>query len=71
MLDERDSVSYPDGAQDESGNLWIIYDWNRHGTGTILFATFREEDVLAGKPVSSQCRLRQLISRTHGVPRRP
>jgi hypothetical protein len=70
MLDEREGVSYPDGAQDRFGNVWITYDHARYETGEILFATFREEDVLAGAPVSAQCRLRQPISRTQGVPGR-
>jgi len=68
LLDERESVSYPDGVQDRSGTVWIIYDHERYRAGEILFAAFREEDVLAGHPVTPACRLRQPISRTAGVP---
>ena len=68
LLDERESVSYPDGVQDRSGTVWIIYDHERYRAGEILFATFREDDVLAGHPVTPACRLCQPISHTTGVP---
>jgi hypothetical protein len=29
--------------------IWIVYDRDRQGAGEILLATFREEDVVAGK----------------------
>ena len=67
MLDEREMVSYPDGKQDEDGNIWIIYDFNRYGAGDILFAKFTEEDVMSGKIVTEGSKLRQLINRTGGV----
>ncbi len=67
MLDEREMVSYPDGKQDEDGNIWIIYDFNRYGAGDILFAKFTEEDVISGKIVTEGSKLKQLINRTGGV----
>lgn len=63
LLDERAGVSYPDGQQVEDGRIQLVYDYSRTGDREILFATFREEDLLAGKAVSSDCKLRQLISR--------
>ena len=63
MLDERAGVSYPDGQQVEDGRIQLVYDFSRTGDREILFATFREEDLLAGKPVSAECKLRQTISR--------
>jgi len=67
MLDERLGVSYPDGAQDADGTIWIIYDHERHKAGDILFARFREEDVEAGRCVSAAAALGCLINRTGGV----
>lgn len=66
MLDERSGVSYPDGQQTADGTIYITYDFDRTGARNILFATFREEDVAAGKPVSSAVRLRQLVSSATG-----
>ena len=67
MLDERINVSYPDGVQDSNGNIWIIYDHERYTHGDILFACFTEEDVAAGKCVSSIASLKNLINSTGGV----
>ncbi len=66
MLDERSGVSYPDGQQAADGTIYLTYDFDRTGKRHILFATFREEDALAGKPVSSAVRLRQLVSQGSG-----
>ena len=66
LLDERSGVSYPDGQQTADGTIRIIYDFSRTGSRHILMATFREEDVAAGKPVSSDVRLRQLVSEASG-----
>ena len=72
LLDERSGVSYPDGQQAADGTIYITYDFDRTGKRHILFATFREEDALAGKPVSSAVRLRQLVSEgSGGVPPKP
>jgi len=62
MLDERKGVSYPDGQQTEDGLIRIIYDFSRTGERHILMATFREDDVKAGKPVSGDVALRQIVS---------
>ena len=66
LLDERSGVSYPDGQQARNGVIYLTYDFDRTRSREILFATFREEDVLAGKTVSSDVRLRQLISKGSG-----
>lgn len=62
LLDERSDVSYPDGVEDRDGLIWITYDRDRKGSGEILFATFREQDVLAGRDVSGDVRLKQKVS---------
>ena len=66
LLDERDGVSYPDGQQTADGLVRIIYDYSRTGVRHILMATFREEDVAAGRAVSGAVRLRQRVSKASG-----
>jgi hypothetical protein len=66
MLDERSGVSYPDGQQTPDGLIRIIYDYNRVADRNILLATFREEDVVAGEPVSAAVQFRQLVSKATG-----
>jgi len=66
LLDERTKVSYPDGQQDKNGLIRIIYDFDRTGERLILLASFREEDVLAGKADAPSVRLRQLVSKGTG-----
>jgi len=67
MLDERTSVSYPDGDQDKDGTIYVIYDRERTKDKEILMARFTEEDVLAGKIVSSTGALRLLVNKATGV----
>ena len=64
--DERASVSYPDGFETPDGLIHILYDWNRHTDAEILMARFREEDVLAGKPVSPETKLRMSVNKATG-----
>lgn len=66
MLDERDDVSYPDGAQAADGTIYVTYDRDRHGMGEILVARFREEDVAGGGCVTSDARLKLVSNRTRG-----
>lgn len=66
MLDERRGVSYPDGQQTPDGLIRIIYDYNRTSDREILMAVFREDDVASGRPVTSDVRLRQLVSKSTG-----
>jgi hypothetical protein len=63
LLDERSNVSYPDGMQDQDGLIWIVYDRDRQGSGEILMAKFREEDVTAGKNVTGAVSLKQVINK--------
>jgi len=62
LLDERESVSYPDGQQLADGSIVVIYDRSRLGDKDILFAVFTEVDVLAGQSVSGKVRLRNVIT---------
>ncbi len=67
LLDEREGVSYPDGVQNKNGVIRIIYDYQRYKQGDILMASFTEEDVLAGKPVTTNTKLKTLVNHSGGV----
>lgn len=54
MIDEREDVTYPDGVQAKDGTIYLVYDHQRTPLGEVLMATFREEDVRAGKAVSDR-----------------
>lgn len=62
-LDERES-SYPDGTIAADGTIRVIYDHQRYtenragkkGSGSVMMAVFREEDVRASKMVSDRAR---------------
>jgi arylsulfatase A-like enzyme len=43
--------------------IWIVYDRDRQGAGEILLATCREEDVVAGRNVSNDVRLKQVVNK--------
>jgi hypothetical protein len=62
VLDERSSVSYPDGFEAPDGLIHILYDWDRHTDAEILTARFREADSLAGKLVSTGATLKMLAN---------
>ncbi len=74
MLDERNEVSYPDVMEAEDGFIYIAYDRER-GCGKfsyeeaaaqareILYAKITEEDIMAGKLVNEQSRLKCVVSR--------
>ncbi|MFQ5885361.1 MAG: sialidase family protein, partial [Thermoplasmata archaeon] len=63
MLDERETVSYPDGTEAPDGTVYVVYDWNRYTDSEILMAKFQEEDVLRGECVTDVCRLRMLVNK--------
>ena len=46
LLDQRNSVSYPDGQQTSDGTNYITYDRNRTGDQEILMTHFTEDDIL-------------------------
>ena len=65
LLDDRQSVSYPDGTQAADGFLYVTYDRGRYAKGEqeILFAKITEADIKAGRIVSAGSKTRQLINR--------
>ena len=72
MLDERMSVSYPDGFEASDGHIYITYDRERgceesaekalSKAREVLYARFTEKDVLAGELVSKGSFLKKIIS---------
>lgn len=71
VLDERPGVSYPDGQQAPDGIIRIVYDYNRTTDRQILLASFREEDAAAGRAVTADVRLRQVVSKASGGREKP
>jgi hypothetical protein len=69
LLDERDNISYPDGVEAEDGSIYIIYDRERYKDMEILMAVFTEKDIEAGKCVSSQARLKQIVNKAGPKPK--
>ena len=67
LLDERNRVSYPDGQQAADGTIYVTYDFDRTNAREVLFCTFREEDVFAGKNVSGRVALRQIVTKSRGA----
>lgn len=66
LIDDRTSVSYPDGTQAPDGTIYLIYDWQRGRDKHILMAAFTEADVRAGA-FSTDSRQRVLINFATGI----
>jgi hypothetical protein len=62
-IDERNSVSYPDGVQAKDGTIYLIYDRERTKAREILMATFTEQDVAQGRGVSPKARFRVVVNK--------
>lgn len=73
LLDERDSVSYPDVSL-HGGNIYIVYDHDRgafksciedalNSAREILSAKITEDDIIAGKLVSKGSYLKRIVSK--------
>ena len=67
LLDERGDVSYPDIAQAPNGDIYVYYDYNRATDAAILFAKFRDEDVIEGKAVTEHASLKNIIKDKNGM----
>lgn len=62
MVDARDEVSYPDGAQAADGSLWIVHDRLRFKGGFIHLSRITEEDILGKRLVSACSKLGMTVS---------
>jgi photosystem II stability/assembly factor-like uncharacterized protein len=67
LLDERASVSYPDGFQAPDGSITVIYDHNRAADREILTARFTEADIRACAFTSPQARSKAIVHKARGM----
>lgn len=67
LIDDRISVSYPDGDQAPDGRIFLVYDFNRNTDKEILLAVFTEQDVEAKRLVDRRSALRLLVNKATGV----
>jgi len=65
VLDERESVSYPDGVESQDGCIYIVYDRGRYKKDMqeILLARITEADIEAGNLVNPRSTLKHVINR--------
>ena len=66
LLDGRSNVSYPDGAEDDCGNHYIIHDYDRYNAKEIVLSKVSEEDILAGELVTKGSYLRRMVCKATG-----
>jgi sialidase-1 len=66
VLDERVSISYPDGDQADDGRIYIIYDYLRRTDKEILLAVVTEADIEAGRISDPRSRLRVMVNKATG-----
>ena len=74
LLDSRLHSSYAIITQQDNGDIVIIYDQGRGrtvrpGASEILSVRLREEDIIAGKPITERAVLKRLVSRYEEAPR--
>jgi len=67
LLDDRYETSYPDLTEDDEGNIYIAYDYNRTTDKEMNIAKITEEDILAGTLVSKGSKLRILVNKATGL----
>ncbi|MBQ7118987.1 MAG: exo-alpha-sialidase [Oscillospiraceae bacterium] len=74
LIDERTNVSYPDAKEADDGYIYITYDRERGNyldsmdkvyasAREILYAKITEEDIISGKLVNPNSRLKCIISK--------
>lgn len=67
LLDEREDVSYPDICESADGTIYVQYDYKREQEAQLLFARFKESDVMCGASISDGSALRQVITSHKGI----
>jgi hypothetical protein len=65
LLDAREGVSYPDGAQQEDGTIHIVYDYDRRGAKEIIEVAFTETEA-ADESLTIPTERRRLINKADG-----
>ncbi len=59
-------MTYPDLTEDDAGNIYVTYDFNRYDEREILMAKITEADILAGEIVTEGSYLKRLVNRATG-----
>lgn len=67
LLDERTEAAYPDAVEDGEGNIYVAYDYNRTTDKELYLAVITEEDILAGKILGENSKLKILVNKATGV----
>lgn len=67
LLDERGGISYPDICESSDGTIYVQYDYKREQEAQLLFACFKESDVLSGAATSVNAALRRIITSHKGI----
>lgn len=62
MLDARKDVSYPDAVQETSGRIHVVHDHDRTGMREIIHHVFTEDDVRAGRIITGDARLGDVVT---------
>jgi len=73
LLDERGRVSYPDATQAPDGRIFVAYDHGRYQAGekSVLVSVLREEDIRAGRIVSSDAALKIIANQCYAYGNHP
>lgn len=66
MIDERSGVSYPDMTEDNNGNIYITYDYDRYTAREIYIAKITEKDITAGRIITESSFLKRIASKAKG-----
>ena len=71
LLIDPGNSSYPDAAEDENGNIYLVHDRGRYAAREIVISRFTEEDILNGKLTDHSSFVNQIISKSPAVPADP
>lgn len=71
LIDPDDGVSYPDAAEGDGGELFLVHDHGRCSDKEILFSRFTEADIVAGKLLSPDSFLKRIVSKAPARPLAP
>ena len=67
MIDEREGSEQPDFVEGDNGFIYISYGRAPQFAGETMLAVVTEEDLLAGKLVNTDSRLRVIAGKAKGI----
>lgn len=65
MLDERNSISYPDVQIRDNGEIWVVYDRERSGAMEMLLSVFTVKDIEDGAFNSANSVQKHILSKSY------